>query len=66
MEKNFELLTVEEVMTRLKVGRNTLYKLINTEQLVAVKVMGKWRIPVSSLEDFIDRAYPVKVVREEK
>lgn len=66
MEKNFELLTVEEVMTRLKVGRNTLYKLINTEQLVAVKVMGKWRIPVSSLEDFIDRAYPAKGVMDKK
>ncbi|MEU6115065.1 excisionase [Streptomyces sp. Ru73] len=48
-----ELLTVPEVMTRLKLGRSTIYDLIRSRRLVSIKVGRARRIPLSSLRDFI-------------
>jgi excisionase family DNA binding protein len=50
-----ELLTVPEVMARLKVGRTKVYELIRTHRLVSIKVDGCRRIPADSLGDFIRR-----------
>ncbi|MFJ3504188.1 helix-turn-helix domain-containing protein [Streptomyces sp. NPDC090135] len=48
-----DLLTVPEVMTRLKVGRTKVYDLIRTRRLVSIKVDGCRRIPASAVGDFI-------------
>ncbi|MFE0784964.1 excisionase [Streptomyces sp. alain-838] len=48
-----ELLTVPEVMARLKVGRTKVYDLIRTHRLVSIKVDGCRRIPVHAVRDFI-------------
>ncbi|WP_330466732.1 helix-turn-helix domain-containing protein [Streptomyces longwoodensis] len=48
-----ELLTVPEVMTRLKVGRTKVYDLIRTRRLVSIKVDGCRRIPDESVRAFI-------------
>ncbi|MEU7389163.1 helix-turn-helix domain-containing protein [Streptomyces tanashiensis] len=48
-----ELLTVAEVVTRLKVGRTKVYDLIRTRRLVSIKVDGCRRIPASAVGDFI-------------
>ncbi|MFE6065981.1 helix-turn-helix domain-containing protein [Streptomyces sp. NPDC056525] len=48
-----ELLTVAEVMTRLKVGRTKVYDLIRTRRLVSLKVDGCRRIPAAALGNFI-------------
>lgn len=48
-----ELLTVPEVMARLKVGRTKVYDLIRTQRLVSIKVDGCRRIPADSLGAFI-------------
>lgn len=50
-----ELLTVPEVMTRLKVGRTKVYDLIRTHRLVSIKVDGCRRIPNDAVRDFIRR-----------
>ncbi|WP_320775489.1 helix-turn-helix domain-containing protein [Streptomyces sp. CRN 30] len=50
-----ELLTVPEVMARLKVGRTKVYDLIRTHRLVSIKVDGCRRIPSHALGDFITR-----------
>ncbi|MEV8543086.1 helix-turn-helix domain-containing protein [Streptomyces sp. NPDC051572] len=50
-----ELLTVPEVMTRLKVGRTKVYDLIRTHRLVSIKVDGCRRIPNDAVGDFIRR-----------
>jgi excisionase family DNA binding protein len=47
------LLTVPEVMARLKVGRTKVYDLIRTHRLVSIKVDGCRRIPDDSIRDFI-------------
>ncbi|WP_053913026.1 helix-turn-helix domain-containing protein [Streptomyces sp. SCSIO 75703] len=48
-----ELLTVSEVMARLKVGRTKVYDLIRTHRLVSIKVDGCRRIPDQAVRDFI-------------
>ncbi len=48
-----DILCVEEVMEILYIGRNYAYKLLNSGALKAFRVGRKWRIPKSSLEDFI-------------
>ncbi|MFD7277183.1 helix-turn-helix domain-containing protein [Streptomyces sp. NPDC059862] len=48
-----ELLTVLEVMARLKVGRTKVYDLIRTHRLVSIKVDGCRRIPNDAVRDFI-------------
>ncbi|MGW3135693.1 helix-turn-helix domain-containing protein [Streptomyces sp. NPDC001139] len=48
-----ELLTVPDVMARLKVGRTKVYDLIRTHRLVSIKVDGCRRIPDAAVRDFI-------------
>ncbi|GGX93958.1 helix-turn-helix domain-containing protein [Streptomyces minutiscleroticus] len=48
-----ELLTVPEVMARLKVGRTKVYDLIRTHRLVSIKVDGCRRIPDNAVHDYI-------------
>ncbi|MGW7822726.1 helix-turn-helix domain-containing protein [Streptomyces puniciscabiei] len=48
-----ELLTVADVMARLKVGRSTVYDLLRTRRLPSVTIGRCRRIPASALSDFI-------------
>ena len=50
-----ELLTVPDVMARLKVGRTKVYDLIRTHRLMSIKVDGCRRIPDDAVSDFIAR-----------
>ncbi|MDQ0582170.1 helix-turn-helix domain-containing protein [Streptomyces rishiriensis] len=50
-----ELLTVPEVMIRLKVGRTKVYDLIRTHRLASLKVDGCRRIPDDAVRDLIRR-----------
>lgn len=48
-----DLLTVPDVMARLKVGRTKVYDLIRTRRLVSIKVDGCRRIPADAVRDYI-------------
>ncbi|MFJ6915932.1 helix-turn-helix domain-containing protein [Streptomyces sp. NPDC101133] len=48
-----ELLTVPEVMARLKVGRSKVYDLIRTRRLASIKIDGARRVPADAVHDFI-------------
>ncbi|MFF3876589.1 helix-turn-helix domain-containing protein [Streptomyces sp. NPDC001978] len=48
-----ELLTVPEVMARLKLGRSKVYDLIRSHRLVSIKIDGARRVPVEAVQDFI-------------
>ncbi|GLF95986.1 helix-turn-helix domain-containing protein [Streptomyces yaizuensis] len=48
-----ELLTVVEVMARLRLSRTTVYELIRTRRLASIRVGRARRIPVQSVRDFI-------------
>lgn len=48
-----EILTVDEACAILKVSRKTIYNLINSGDLAAVKVVRGWRIMNSTLEKYL-------------
>ncbi|MFI1536755.1 helix-turn-helix domain-containing protein [Streptomyces anandii] len=48
-----ELLTVPEVMARLKLGRSKVYDLIRLHRLVSIKIDGARRIPADAVRDFV-------------
>ncbi|MGW0117712.1 helix-turn-helix domain-containing protein [Streptomyces sp. NPDC003327] len=48
-----ELLTVPEVMARLKLGRSTVYNLIRSRRLTSITVGRARRVPVYAVRDFI-------------
>lgn len=50
-----DLLTVPDVMARLKLGRSKVYDLIRTHRLTSIKVDGCRRIPRDAVHDFIAR-----------
>lgn len=49
-----ELLTVPEVMQRLKLGRSTVYDLIRSRRLVSITIGRSRRIPADAVREFID------------
>ncbi|PYC65442.1 excisionase [Streptomyces tateyamensis] len=49
MTADSELLTVPEVMARLKISRSTVYDLIRTRQLVSLTIGRARRIPTHAL-----------------
>ncbi|MER8236855.1 helix-turn-helix domain-containing protein [Streptomyces sp. NPDC094049] len=49
-----ELLTVPEVMARLKLGRSTVYDLIRSRRLVSITIGRSRRVPAAAVRDFID------------
>ncbi|MEU9609590.1 helix-turn-helix domain-containing protein [Streptomyces sp. NPDC048057] len=48
-----DLLTVPDVMARLKLGRSKVYDLIRTRRLISIKIDGCRRIPSDAVHDFI-------------
>ncbi len=56
MFKDFgDLLTVDEVMLLLGIGKNSAYKLFQSGSIHAFRLNGKWRIKKQSVIDFINR-----------
>ena len=49
-----DLLTVEDVMARLKVGKHMVYDLIRSRRLTSVQIGRCRRIPARSLTQYID------------
>jgi len=52
----YDILTVDEVMDYLYIGRNTLYKLLNDGELKAFKLGKSWKIPRKEIDAYIDRS----------
>lgn len=50
-----EYLTPREVMDLLYIGKNTLYKLLNSGELKGFRVRKQWRITKGALQEYADR-----------
>jgi excisionase family DNA binding protein len=48
-----DLLTVPDVMARLKLGRSTVYDLIRSRRLASLTIGRSRRIPVKAVRDYI-------------
>ena len=49
-----EILTREEVMEILKIGRSTFYKLLQTGQLKGFNEGNRSKVPVESVEKYVE------------
>lgn len=50
-----EILTREEVMEILKIGRSTFYKLLQTGELKGFKEGNRYKVPAKSIEEYVDK-----------
>lgn len=50
---NEELLLLEDICPVLHIGKTTAYKLIQSGQLPAQKIGGKWQIRNNDLKDYL-------------
>ena len=49
-----KLLLPNEVCSRLNIGRNTMYRLLQSGKIPAFRIGNRWKIPESSITKFID------------
>ena len=54
MMKDKEILTREEVMEILKIGRSTFYKLLLTGQLKGFKEGNRYKVPAESVAKYVE------------
>ncbi len=50
-----EILTLEEVMEILKIGRSTFYKLLQNGELKGFKEGNRYKVPTQSIEEYVDK-----------
>ena len=53
MHENTEILTREEVLDILKIGRSMFYKLIQEGKLKGYKDGNRYKVPVYAVEEYI-------------
>ncbi len=55
MTKNpYYILSPEEAMEELQIGRNAIYKLLESGDLKGFRVGRNWKIPQKSIDGYID------------
>ena len=48
-----EIITIDELCDILMIGKNVAYRLLTEKRIKAFRIGKKWRIPKSSIEQFI-------------
>lgn len=51
-----EIITIEEMCEILHIGKNTAYRLLNTQEVQAFKIGRLWKIPRESLDNYIRKS----------
>jgi len=50
-----EILTRDEVMEVLKIGRSTFYKLLQSGELKGFKEGNRYKVPAQSIEEYVNK-----------
>ena len=53
LSDNLEILTVQELMELLYIGKNAAYQLLNEGQIKAFRIGNTWKIPKAALDEYI-------------
>lgn len=48
-----EIITIDELCDILMIGKNTAYRLLTEKKIKAFRIGKKWRIPKTSIKEFI-------------
>lgn len=51
-----EIITIDELCDILMIGKNLAYRLLTENKIKAFRIGKKWRIPKSSVEQFIQES----------
>ena len=54
-ENPYYILSPEEAMEELQIGRNAIYKLLASGELKGFKVGRNWKIPIKALQQYVDK-----------
>lgn len=54
-ENPYDILSPEEAMDELRIGKNSIYDLLNSGKLKGFKVGRNWKIPRKSIDEYIDK-----------
>ncbi|MBE7033360.1 MAG: helix-turn-helix domain-containing protein [Ruminococcaceae bacterium] len=54
-ENPYDILSPEEAMDELRIGKNSIYELLNSGKLKGFKVGRNWKIPRKSIDNYIDK-----------
>jgi len=57
---NEELITLGELQEILSIGKNTAYRLLITNEIKAFKIGRSWKIPRSSVQQYIQNSVAKK------
>lgn len=52
-DQNNELISIDELCEMLMIGKNLAYRLLSEKKIRAFRIGKKWKIPRSSITDFI-------------
>ena len=51
--ENTEIITVEELMELLQIGKSTAYQLLDSGEIKAFRIGRKWKIPKNEVYEYI-------------
>lgn len=54
-EEISEIMSIEEVMEALNIGKNTVYRLLTSGDIMAFRIGKVWKIPKKSVMEYIYR-----------
>lgn len=54
-ENPYDILSPQEAMDELRIGKNSIYDLLNSGKLKGFKVGRNWKIPRKSIDEYIDK-----------
>ena len=53
LNDNLEILTAQELMDLLYIGKNAAYQLLNEGQIKAFRIGNTWKIPRCAIDEYI-------------
>lgn len=56
LQDAYEILTPEDVMDELQIGKNAVYNILRSGELKGFRVGRNWKIPRKQLDAFIDKS----------
>ena len=59
-ENPYCILSVEETMEELQIGRNAIYDILHSGELEGFKIGRNWKIPRKSIDKYIDESIEKK------
>ena len=54
-ESNYDMISVEEMMNILHLGKNTCYDLLKEKEIKCFKIRGRYKIPRISVFEYIEQ-----------